>query len=225
MARKESLQSQLADISAAQRQIRGGRYQEVIDRMIAQLRRVGFVRNALRSGETAPELVLAATDGTKIDLSSWLDHGPVVLIFIRGGWCPYCRATLQALQEARAEVQRHGARICAISLEPQAENRELAQRLGIEFPLLSDPQGKVANLYGVLYRLPPEAIAEYEALGIDLLGRMHATRWVLPLAATYLIDRDAIVRYAFVEADPARRADPEEVIAALRRLSQSEAGG
>ena len=224
MPRKQSLKSQLADISDALRRIRGGRYQDVIDRVVLQLRRGGYVRNALRLGETAPEFVLEAADGMKVDLLDWLDHGPVVVSFIRGEWCPYCNATLQALQNASEHFQEMNARVCAISLETRENNRELAQNLGIDFPLLSDLQGTVAQLYGVLYQVPSEAIAEYQALGIDLPGRMRAERWVLPLAATFLIDRDAIVRYAFVEADPARRAEPEALIAALSRLSQSEDG-
>lgn len=220
MSRKAPLKSQLADVTDALQRMHGDRHQEDIDRLIAQLRRAGYVRNALRAGETAPEFVLAAADGTEFDLLKCLDDGPVVVTFIRGGWCPYCNVTLRALQSASAGIRESGGRICAISLESQDESRNLARQLNIDFPLLRDPNGKVAHLFGVLYQVPAEAIAKYQSMGVDLPGRIEAERWILPLAATYLIDQDAMVRYAFVEADPALRADPEDIITALDRLSR-----
>lgn len=213
-----SLRAQLAEIAAALRQAQGSSRQEAFERAIGQLYRAGVVRGALREGEVAPDFVLEAVDGRRIALADLLDRGPVIAAFFRGGWCPYCSLTLRALQQSRGQILQRGAEILAISLEAPAENRRLARELGIQFPVLSDPDGRIAHLFGVLYQLPPELLAAYREQGIDVPGRQGTDRWLLPLAATYVIDQDATARYAFVEADPAERADPAEIIAALDRL-------
>ena len=221
MSSNASLKKQLAETAAALRRAQRGFQQEAVERAIGQLRRAGTVRGALREGEIAPEFALEAADGRLVALPDLLDRGPVIVTFFRGGWCPYCSLTLQALQRSRGEIVRYGGEILAISLETPAENRHLARQLRIEFPLLSDPEGRVAHLFGVLYQVPPELVAAYREQGTDLPGRQGTHRWLLPLAATYLIDRDAMTRYAFVEADPAERADPSEIIAALERLRET----
>lgn len=217
---KTTLKEQLAQVAEAWRKQQGGPDRDPVEQAIIQLRRAGIVRNALREGEVAPEFVLDSADGRSIALLDWLDRGPVIVTFFRGGWCPYCNLTLKALQYSRNHVVAHGAEILAISLETPRRNRDFAQRLAIEFPLLSDPDGRIAQLFGVLYEVPPKLVDAYRKLGIDLPGRQGAHRWLLPLAATYVIGRDAAVRYAFVETDPAERAEPTEIIAALERIGR-----
>lgn len=220
MSQYVPLREQLAEIAREISTARSGAYQTAVEQAIRQLRRGGIERAALREGDIAPELILEGTVGSRVSLSEWLDRGPVVATFFRGAWCPFCNLTLRALHLSHNDILRLGAQILAISLEPADANARLADKLGIRFPMLSDPEGRTARLFGVLYHVPAELAATFRAQGIDLPSRQASHRWVLPLAATYVIDQDGVVRFSFVEADPAERADPAHIISALKQLKR-----
>src|SRR5713226_8981017 len=70
----------------------------------AQLVQSGVADTSLKLGETAPDFTLPDAYGNPVTLSALLDHGPVVLTFYRGDWCPYCNLTLRAYQAVLPEI-------------------------------------------------------------------------------------------------------------------------
>lgn len=215
-----SLRKKLAEIARELSKAQSGIHQNALENAIRQLKRSGIERTALRQGDPAPELLLERTDGYSVSLSDWLDHGPVVITFFRGAWCPFCNLTLCALKLSYERILQLGAQVLAISLEPPEANARLASELDLGFPILSDPEGRVARLFGVLYRVPAELADSFRAQGIDLPSRQVTDRWVLPLAATYVIDQNGVAVFSFVETDPAERADPADVITVLEQLGR-----
>lgn len=190
----------------------------LFERGVQEVADSGILANAVNEGDTAPEFVLPDAVGRSFSLREQLEEGPVVLVWYRGGWCPYCNLTLAAYQERLDEIEAAGATLVAISPEVPDKSLDTKQKNELSFPVLSDVNNAVAKRYGVVFELNAEVAAKYKELGLDLEAYNANSSDELPLAATYVINTDGTVTYAFLDADYTKRAEPDEVIAALREI-------
>jgi peroxiredoxin len=186
---------------------------------IEELRKSGVTDRALKVGDRAPDFELPDATGKIVKLSERLARGPVVVTWYRGGWCPYCNIALRGFQKRMPEIRAAGAGLVAISPQTPDNSLSTAEKAHLEFEVLSDRGNKVAHAYGVAYKLP-RVVAEQFKGRLDLAKYNGGDSGELPLGATYVIDRQGIIRYAFVDADYRKRAEPSEVIAAIRSLEQ-----
>ena len=173
---------------------------------------------ALGVGDRAPDFVLPDVDGGEVRLSDVLQGGPVVLTFYRGAWCPYCNTSLRGFQAELGEVMDAGGYLIAVSPQAELGSEEMATTNALSFPVLSDVGNRVSRAYGLVFQVDEETKAQYQAVGIDLPAVNGVDAWELPVPATYVIGTDGVIRSAFVEADYTQRADPRDVIDALRQL-------
>ena len=151
-----------------------------------------------------------------------------MLTFYRGAWCPYCNTSLRGFQTELGEILDAGGYLVAVSPQAEIGSQEMAETNALSFPVLSDIGNRVSRDYGLVFEVDePRRRAQYEAVGIDLpavngtdsLAGTGQGAWELPVPATYVIDTDGTIRAAFVEADYTQRADPRDVIAALRETA------
>ena len=175
--------------------------------------------NALQPGDSAPDFILPNVDGRSVRLYSELGRGPVVLVFYRGDWCPFCQIHLRGFQKLLADFKAAGALVMVIS--PQLPDRSLITRENgqLEFPVLSDVGLNTARAFGVAFELPKALLRVYAELDISLEtsnGLEGAKR--LPMPATFVIRPDRTIAYAQVEADYTRRPEPLEVLNLVRTL-------
>lgn len=219
-----SLTDDLAERRAAARERIDPTDLATMDAATDALAQAGRAEQAIGVGATAPDFVLPDATGAEVRLSERLASGPVVLSFYRGGWCPYCNLELRALQAALGSFERCGAALVAVS--PQAPDSSLTtvEKHDLEFPVLSDVGNVVARDYGLVFEVPPDLLEAYDRFGIDLEAANGDESHELPIPATYVIDQDRTVRFAFVDADYTRRADPADVLDALRPLTACDAG-
>ena len=178
---------------------------------VAELVQTGLVRQAVKAGERAPLFRLRSDTGDFVGLSEALDRGPVVVSFFRGGWCPFCRLELQALAEAQSEIERLGATLIGLSPLPNADSYS-------SFLILTDPGCRIAARYRIAFTVAPQFRPAYLALGYPERSEEGPDRWVLPLPATYVIDRNGIVVLSYVDADYTTRLEPTEIAVALAHL-------
>ncbi len=169
-------------------------------------------------GDAAPGFTLPDATGDDVKFQALLGRGPVVLAFYRGGWCPYCNIELRALQAALPEFRRHGATLVAVSPEAPDQSLSTTEKNELAFPVLSDKGNEVARRYGLVFALPESLRPVYANFGVDLLAHNGDDSFELPVPATYVVDREGRVSYAFVNADYRQRAEPRDVVAALAGL-------
>ena len=142
--------------------------------------------------------------------------GPVGLTFYRGGWCAYCSAYLADLQQALPAFRAAGAELVAISPQTPAFTASTAEKLEIDYPVLSDRDNTIARRFGLVYRLPEAFREAYDALGVHLPEINGTPSFELPVPATYVVRPDLTIAYASVDADYTRRPDPDEVLSHLQ---------
>ena len=203
----ENFMSSLPDEDA---QITGGSFEKLAASQTAE--------NALAAGEMVPDFTLPNVTGDPVTLSDMLNKGPVVLNFYRGGWCPFCNLELQALQARLPEIKALGATLVGISPETPDNSLTAIEKHQLEFEVLSDVGNKTARKFGLLFTVYEEMRPLYLKWGLDVPAVNGDDSWELPVPATYVIDRNAVVHAAHVDKDYTKRMEPDEVIAALQEL-------
>lgn len=184
---------------------------------IASVEQSGIIQNARNVGERAPDFTLTNAIGENVSLADYLKQGAVILTWYRGGWCPYCNLTLRRLQQELPNFKAAGANLLALTPELPDKSLSTREKHNLGFEVLSDIGNKIAREYGIVFRLTPDVAANYQK-SFDLHGFNGDESDELPLAATYVIDRDGVIRYAFLNADYRNRAEPAEIIRALNAL-------
>lgn len=173
----------------------------------------------LAVGAAAPTALLRAPDGTEQDLGTALRGRRTVLVFYRGGWCPYCSKHLAALAEAEPALLELGWQILALSPDEPAALRPTMEKNKVAYRLLSDRAMRAAPAYGVAFRVDAETVRKYRGYGVELppVPDEPADRW-LPVPAVFLIDRDGRVRFVHADADYSVRLEPDALLAAARAV-------
>ena len=196
-----------------------------IEDTIERLRMLQIAEHSLGVGETLPDFALPDAAGRVVTSDELLDRAPLVLAFFRGGWCPYCDRTLKVLEAARSVIEATGAVLVGVAPVTPAELARIAAEKGLSFPLLSDTDGALSRLCGLLYAMTPAQVAYYGGRrGIDVAARSAGVGWAVPVPATYVVARDGTVAYAFADPDWARRAEPDELATAANRLTRDGEG-
>ena len=154
-----TLNEQLLAYADASRQVFPA-YGEAVDRLVARLNGNGGGENAPRPGDVMPPFMLPDEGGRLVTLPALLAQGPVVVMFFRGHWCPYCRLNVRAVVQAQDRVEAMGAQIVAIMPETQEYTRQLKADSGAPFPILTDLQWlcAVAQSRDLARRRDPETV-------------------------------------------------------------------
>jgi peroxiredoxin len=173
---------------------------------------------ALKVGDRFPALSLPDQLGRPIDLAALAAEGPLVVTFYRGGWCPYCNLELRAYQKALPEIARFGARLVGVTPETPDNALTTAEKNDLDFTVLSDEHGRLADALGIRFELTAEVKAYFVKAGHDLPARNGNNHWSLPMPATYVVAKGGRIALAFVDPDYRLRLEPTEAIAALAAL-------
>lgn len=171
--------------------------------------------NALQIGQKVENFSLTNHNGENIELADLLKKGPVIISFYRGGWCPYCNLELKALNDYLPQFKTQSAQLVAISPQLPDETLSTAQKNDLEFDVLCDVSNKVAEQFGLLFTLDERIQALYTQFGIDFEHYYGDKSFKLPLPATYVINQEGVITYAFLSEDYTLRAEPIDVMTAL----------
>ncbi len=193
--------------------------QAVHARTIAELKQKQLAANILPVGSKIPEFQLQDHNGKEVSSSELLSKGRLVLCFIRGRWCPFCVAQMEAMNLVLPEIEQAGATLVAISPQTVQQSFFMRDQHKLRFPLLSDAGNKVAREFGLTYRVPEEQQALYKRAFVNLPFVNGDASWELPIPATYIIDHDGTVLYASADEDYTERLEPADIVRFLTNRS------
>lgn len=183
--------------------------------MVAELSGNGFMNQVLPQGAPFPDFMLPSAEGRLVSLGGALVRGPVIVSFFRGEWCPFCRLMLAALTEALPEIEAAGATLLALTPETGGLALTMKAYHGARFEVLADVDCGVGLAAGVVFRIPKLYRARMRP---DFAQRHGNAGWFLPVPATFVLSQDGLVAWRFAEVDFSRRAEPSDIIAAVRSL-------
>ena len=215
----QSLQQQ-TEAKVAEGRQKNPAFMQKVDEIIAQSKSFQQGNDALTLGQNAPTFSLPNANGQAISLANLLQKGPVVVTFYRGSWCPYCNLQLRALQARLSDINALGAQLVAIS--PQIPDGSMTQDeiSNMDFEVLSDQDAKIAAQFGVAWQVPA-FLSEHMRVdrNLDLDAINNGNGAILPIPATFVVDRAGKVAWRFVDVDYRTRSEPDDIIDALKALT------
>ena len=175
-----------------------------------------------RRGSATPSNPSRLSDatGAPVTLEQLVEAGPAVIVFYRGGWCPYCNLALRTYQqELLPQLAAFGARLVAISPQSPDQSLSTAEKAELDFTVLSDPGSRVAGQIGIVFQQADEVLDAQRKLGLDLaqVNAEGSTR--LPRPTVLIVDQDRTVRFVDVQPDYTARTEVADILAALAALA------
>ena len=186
------------------------------DRAVEEFRQAGLADRALKPGDPAPAFTLPDVNGKPVSSADLLALGPLIVTFLRGRWCPFCCATVEAWQESLAQVKARGANLVAISPMTYKQADFMRDQHKLMFPILSDAGNQVAARFGIGYTVPEYQQELFKTVFINLPFINGDESWTLPLPATFVLAGPSVM-YSFADPDYTLRAEPDDVLAHLPR--------
>jgi len=188
---------------------------------IETLVQTDIAKRSLKVGDKAPDFTLPDTFGKQVTLSELLQHGPVVVTFYRGEWCPFCNLQLHAYQNILPQIQVLGASLVAISPQTPDYSLSTVEKKELTFTVLSDVSNTVARKYKLVFALPEQFRAMYTSIGSDVPMFDGDSSWELPMPGTFIVAQDGTIHLAFVHEDHTRRLEPAALLDGLRTLGST----
>ncbi len=196
-------------------------YADAVDVFVARLEGASAGASAPQIGDVMPDFMLPDQDGRMVTLEWLLEHGPAVLVFHRGHWCPYCRLTMAGMATIEARIAPHS--LVAISPERQQYTRMLRADASAGFPFLSD----VGSGYALSINLAvwvDDAMAELIAgAGWQIPEYQGTEGWIIPVPAVFVVGTDGRVIARHVDPDYRRRMELEDILDVLERVDHQTA--
>ena len=187
----------------------------IMKNAIDELKASKVTSKALKTGDNFPNFKLPNVEGKEIDSKVLLQEGSLIISFYRGGWCPYCNIELKALQKILPEFKSRKAQLIAISPEIPNNSLTTREKNNLDFEVLTDKNNNFSRTINLVYQLPEELVSLYKKFGINLEESQNNKNNELPISATYVINKNGIIIYHFIEEDYKLRADPKAIIEAL----------
>lgn len=165
----------------------------------------------------AYDFKLKDQSGNEVSLKELRKKGPVVVIFYRGNWCPYCNRELTRFQDSLQLITAKGASVVAITPETAEGIVKTIDKTKASFPILSDADMKVAKAYAVNFQVDEKTLARYKNAGIDLLANnAQKEKAYLPVPAVYVINREGSVIYRYFDADYRKRPFVKDILTEIK---------
>jgi len=174
----------------------------------------------LLTGEHIPMIKIPAADGKLFDLNASIAKKLTILIFYRGGWCPFCNKELAGIQGIQQNLVNMGYQIIAISTDSPDNLNKSIDKHHLTYTLLSDADLNITKQFGLAYKAPkdyaPVLAAGSGGKNVDNL---------LPVPSVFILDQKGAIQFEYINPDFKQRIGPrllQSVAAAIKDEQQSK---
>lgn len=174
-------------------------------------------------GQPAPAFTVEDAHGANVTLTSLLSHGPTLLVFYRGGWCPFCNFQMHELVVNAAAFTQRGVQIAAISVDAPESAAATQQAHTAPFAVLSDPDLVAHKAFHVVNALPEEQVTRLKGMGINLEKSSARSHHSIAIPSLFLIDAAGTVRWAHADTNYKVRPSVQNILAAIDQVHLPEA--
>ena len=170
-----------------------------------------LVETVPKAGAAFPTQSLVDSKGATRELGI----GATVVSFFRGFWWPYCVAELDALNAVTAEIKAKGSELIVISPQLPEFSEKLITDNGLDFPILYDEDGRLADALNLSHGFSEELQTVYGSFGIDVGKANGKDVWKLPMPARFILNSEGVITHAEVNPDYTQRPEPSEITSLL----------
>jgi peroxiredoxin len=173
----------------------------------------------LKVGDAIPDVTLRTEENQPVSLRQLVSEKPTVLIFYRGGWCPFCNRHLQALAGIEDDVNQAGAQLLAISMDQPSKLKATPDREKLHYRLLSDSDATAIKAFGIAFKVDDATLEKYKNYGIDLEAASGRDHHLLPYPSVFIVSTNGVIRFAHVNPDYKVRLEPAKILQALHETT------
>jgi peroxiredoxin len=189
---------------------------EVFSRNAQQLHVRGVPAGAMKVGDALASFTLRNAMGEPVSSDDLVATGPTVLVFYRGGWCPYCNLALRTYQrELLPQLDKWRATLAAISPQTPDQSLSTTEKAALNFEVLSDSGCRLARRIGIVFEQADEVLAAQRRLGLDVAKVNDEDSTQLPMPTVLIVDQHHTVRFVDVHPDYTSRTEVADIVAAL----------
>lgn len=170
------------------------------------------VTSPLKKGDKAFNFTGKDQSGNAFELYKALDKGPVVLLFYRGYWCPYCNKQLSQMEDSLQFITDKGGMVIAVTPEKPEGIAKTIEKTDASFKIIHDDDLTIMKAYDVAFKIEESMLKKYKNWGIDLMDNNGNNGPNLPVPATYIIGQDRKIIYAFFDPDYTKRATVGKIL-------------
>jgi peroxiredoxin len=180
----------------------------------------------LKVGDRAPTAIVKTLDGAAFDLGRAFAAKPTVLIFYRGGWCPFCNRQLSGLQDYEPKFLALGYQILAVCTDKPEDLKATMDKHQLTYTLLSDRGMAAASAFQVAFRLTEQDEKKYQShhIGVPELPGEAGAHW-LPVPSIFIIGTDGVIKFVEFNPDYQVRPPTEEILKAAAQVSSGPRSG
>jgi peroxiredoxin len=171
----------------------------------------------IQVGTRAPGFVAHEVDNRLFRFDPSALQKPTLLIFFRGGWCPYCNAHLQDLRTVEPQIVALGYQVLFLSTD-QPKLLYSSLKEPVNYHLLSDSSLNAAEAFGVAWHVEGAALRTLKSYGIDLDATQGTNKHELPVPSVFIVDRSGVVRFRYYNPDFKVRLDAASILAAAQNV-------
>ena len=174
---------------------------------------------SLSVGARAPIFAARTTEGK---LRTFKPDGykkPTVVLFYRGGWCPYCNAQLSDLHLVEPKLRKSGFEVVFLSSDRPELLYSSLKAADIHYTLLSDSHLEAAKSFHVAYHVDDATVAKLREYGEDLEATTGTKEHELPVPSVFIIDTSGTIRYVYSNPDYKIRLSADALWAAAQPLA------
>lgn len=166
----------------------------------------------LESGTAIPSIAVSSIEGEQILISDLVKQKHAVVIFYRGGWCPYCNTHLAAIASIEEKIRNYGYQIIGISPDsPEVLKNSIAKN-DLNYKLYSDSSTLLIQAMGIAIEAPER----YSSMLMEHSADQNSH--VIPVPAAFIVNSQGKIIYTYTNANYKERISEEEL---LRILSNS----
>jgi len=174
---------------------------------------------SLNVGDAVPDVTLRTEEDKQVSLRRLVSKKPAVLIFYRGGWCPFCNRHLQSLAGIEGDLNKAGAQLLAISMDKPERIKGTPDREKLHYRLLSDSDAAAAKAFGIAFKVDGATVEKYKDYGIDLEAASGRDHHILPHPAVFVADTSGMIRFAHVDPDYKARLESTKILEVARKVA------
>ena len=180
------------------------------------LLRADVLASPLKVDDSIPDVSLRTEADKEVKLRALVSEKPTVLIFYRGGWCPYCMKHLQSLAGIEKDLLAAGVQLLAISMDQPSKLRETPDRDKLAYRLFSDTDAAAAKAFGIAFKVDDATVEKYKTYRIDLDAASGRSDHILPHPSVFVVSTNGVIRFAHVNPDYKTRLEPAKILEAVR---------
>lgn len=167
-------------------------------------------------GAQVPDVQLTDIEGNPVNLLQIAMQMPAIIIFYRGGWCPFCNIQMSQIQKIVPNLTQLGYQIIAVSPDKPEELKKSLEKNELNYTLLSDSKMEASRSFGIAFRVSDSVNERYKKVNINLEKSAGENHQLLPVPSVFITGIDGTIKFEYVNPNYKVRIDPELLLAAAK---------